>query len=191
LRRETSRDGHGLRLAVNYLAPYVLAHALAPARGLVNVASAGQEPLDFDDLEMTRGYDGVSAYRRSKLALVMLTFDVAAEGVPANALHPGTFLDTNMVRGAGIAPLGTAGQGAEATTAVIEATLRGVSGTYFDGARARRGRCRRATIPARAAGCASSPRSFFEDDTARSQIRAAVAGATGAKCCTSVMISSR
>ena len=46
--RETSRDGHELRFAVNYLAPFLLTHLLlatirrsTPAR-IVNVASAGQ-----------------------------------------------------------------------------------------------------------------------------------------------------
>jgi NAD(P)-dependent dehydrogenase (short-subunit alcohol dehydrogenase family) len=130
-RRELSRDGHELRLAVNYLAPFVLTRALRPA-SVVNVASAGQEPLDFDDLELERGYDGLTAYCRSKLALVMLTFDLADEGVAANALHPGTFLATNMVREAGIAPMGTAAEGADTVVALIQRTLGGVSGTYFD-----------------------------------------------------------
>src|SRR3954468_13587546 len=64
--REVSADGHELRLAVNYLAPVALPRALlpvlrqnTPAR-IVNVGSVGQEPLDFDDPELTRGYSGVS-----------------------------------------------------------------------------------------------------------------------------------
>jgi NAD(P)-dependent dehydrogenase (short-subunit alcohol dehydrogenase family) len=62
--RETSRDGHELRFAVNYLAPFLLTHMLlplirksAPAR-IVNVASAGQQRIDFSDVMLTRGYDG-------------------------------------------------------------------------------------------------------------------------------------
>jgi NAD(P)-dependent dehydrogenase (short-subunit alcohol dehydrogenase family) len=54
-RKEISRDGHELRLAVNYLAPFLLTHLLlpmlrrsAPSR-IVNVASIGQAPIDFDD----------------------------------------------------------------------------------------------------------------------------------------------
>jgi len=129
--RRTSRDGLELVFAVNYLAPYVLARALRP-RAVVNVASAGQEALDLDDLLLERRYSGVSAYCRSKLALIMLTFDLSAEGVAANALHPGTFLDTGMVRAAGITPLGTADEGAAATVALVEKTLAGVSGKYFD-----------------------------------------------------------
>jgi NAD(P)-dependent dehydrogenase (short-subunit alcohol dehydrogenase family) len=54
--RETSRDGHELRFAVNYLAPFLLTHLLLPlirkskpAR-IINVASAGQYPIDFSDV---------------------------------------------------------------------------------------------------------------------------------------------
>jgi hypothetical protein len=60
---------------------------------VVNVASAGQAPLDRNDLMSASGYDGVLAYRRSKLALIMDTFQCAASD-PARAylaLHPGTF----------------------------------------------------------------------------------------------------
>jgi NAD(P)-dependent dehydrogenase (short-subunit alcohol dehydrogenase family) len=55
-RRVQSEDGHELRFAVNYLAPYLLTRQLmpllrrsAPSR-VVNVASAGQEPIDFADV---------------------------------------------------------------------------------------------------------------------------------------------
>src|SRR6266480_6178557 len=58
--RQESQDGHELRFAVNYLAPFLLTHLLlpllrrsAPAR-IVNVASAGQAPIDFDDMMLTR-----------------------------------------------------------------------------------------------------------------------------------------
>jgi NAD(P)-dependent dehydrogenase (short-subunit alcohol dehydrogenase family) len=134
LRRELSHDGFELRFAVNYLAPFVLTHALADrVRGVVQVASAGQRALDLDDLDFTRGYDGIVAYRRSKLAQVMLAFDVAAQGRAAsNALHPGTFLATPMLVESGIAPLGTAAQGADAIMYVIDQTLAGTTGTFFD-----------------------------------------------------------
>src|SRR3954452_20438554 len=55
--REESADGLELRFAVNYLQHFALSLRLldrlrepAPAR-IVNVASAGQYPLDFDDLQ--------------------------------------------------------------------------------------------------------------------------------------------
>jgi NAD(P)-dependent dehydrogenase (short-subunit alcohol dehydrogenase family) len=97
--REVSRDGHELRFAVNYLAPFLLTHLLlplirksAPAR-IVNVASAGQRRIDFSDVMLTRGYDGMRAYCQSKLALVMFTFDLAeslkGSGVTVNCPAPG------------------------------------------------------------------------------------------------------
>ncbi len=132
--REVSADGFELRFAVNYLAPFVLSHALlakgSPTRAIVNVASGGQEALDLDDLQGAR-YDGLQAYRRSKLALIMLSIDLA-EAFPAvavSSLHPGTFLDTAMVRDAGIAPRGPASRGAEAILHVLAA---GQTGRYFD-----------------------------------------------------------
>jgi len=141
-KRELSRDGHELRLAVNYLAPFLLTGDLL-ARGLprlavINVASAGQETLDFDDLMSQRAYTGVRAYCRSKLALIMLSFDLAAlhPALQVHALHPGTYLDSQMVRDAGIAPLGPVSRGAESILQVLTMALGGgVSGRYFDRAR--------------------------------------------------------
>ena len=136
--RETSADGFELRFAVNYLAPFLLTELLvarnAIARAVVNVASAGQAPLDRNDLMSASGYDGVLAYRRSKLALIMDTFQRAASD-PARAylaLHPGTFLATKMVREANITPQGSAESGSDAVLGVIERALRGETGQYFD-----------------------------------------------------------
>jgi len=137
--RETSRDGFELRLAVNYLAPFVLTRGLL-ARGLltravVNVASAGQQALDLDDLQSRRGYDGVRAYCRSKLALIMLTLDLADQrpALTFNALHPGTYLDTGMVRDAGITPLAPVSQGVDSILHLLDAALNQHStGAYFD-----------------------------------------------------------
>jgi len=138
-RRERSRDGFELRFAVNYLAAFVLSEELmargVPRRALVNVASAGQETLDFSDLMTDRGYGGVRAYCRSKLAMIMMGFDCAAlhPGLQVHALHPGTYLDSGMVREAGIRPMGPVSRGAESIVAVLEEALRGgESGRYFD-----------------------------------------------------------
>ncbi|MDF2695707.1 MAG: short-chain dehydrogenase/reductase, partial [Labilithrix sp.] len=154
--RETSADGFELRFAVNYLAPFVLTHLLlaggAPSRAVINVASAGQAPIDPDDLQSTRSYDGVEAYRRSKLALVMFTLDLA-EAFPtiaSNALHPGTFLDTGMVRDAGIRPLGPAARGTEVIEHVLAASLFDkVSGRYFDEERPTRAEAQAYDVAAR------------------------------------------
>ena len=147
--RELSQDGYELRFAVMYLAPYLLTQLLepllvrsAPAR-IVNVASAGQAAIDFDDVMLERGYSGVQAYCQSKTALVMLTFDLADElrdrKVTANCLHPGTYMPTKMVLEAGVSPVDSLESGVEATLRLIaDHDLDGVTGKYFD--RQREGR---------------------------------------------------
>jgi NAD(P)-dependent dehydrogenase (short-subunit alcohol dehydrogenase family) len=145
-RRMTSRDGYELRFAVNYLAGYLLTRRLlgliersAPAR-IVNVSSAAQTPIDFDDVMLERGYDGMRAYAQSKLAQVMFTIDLAEEYEPerltANCLHPGTFMPTKMVRAAGVTPVTALDDGIAATLRLIaDPSLDRVSGRYFSGVR--------------------------------------------------------
>src|SRR3954452_11595377 len=128
--REESADGLELRFQVNYLAGYLLARELQPPR-VVNVASAGQAPIDFDDPMITRGYSGDRAYCQSQLAQIMHAFDLAENGTIANALHPATFMPTKMVVDAGIDPLSSLEQGLEATLALVRRTE--VSGRYFNG----------------------------------------------------------
>ncbi|WP_030936338.1 SDR family NAD(P)-dependent oxidoreductase [Streptomyces sp. NRRL S-646] len=144
--RELSADGHELRLAVNYLAPVVLTRALlpvlranTPAR-IVNVGSVGQDPLDFDDIEFRRQYDGFAAYRRAKFALAAHTFALAEEladtGVSVNVLHPATFMDTAMVREGEVTPWNTVADGAPGVLALATQDL-GTGGYYEGTSRAR------------------------------------------------------
>ena len=105
--RQESQNGYELRFAVNYLSHFLLTHLLLdtlkasapahPAR-IVNVSSAGQAPIDFDDVMLERSYSGVQAYCQSKLAQIMFTFDLAKQlrgsGVTVNALHPTTYINT-------------------------------------------------------------------------------------------------
>jgi NAD(P)-dependent dehydrogenase (short-subunit alcohol dehydrogenase family) len=144
--RVESRDGYELRFAVNYLAGFLLTRILlhlivrsAPGR-IVNVSSAGQAPIDFDDVMLERSYSGVQAYCQSKLAQVMFTFDLAEElrdaGVTANCLHPGTYMPTKMVRAAGVTPATPLEKGVRAVRRLVVAPeLDGVTGHYFDGER--------------------------------------------------------
>ena len=144
--REVSEDGYELRFAVNYLAPYLLTERLisllkasAPAR-IVNVASVGQAPLRFENLMLTHGYDGVTAYRQSKLAMVAWTFDLAdrlaGTGVTVNALHPASLMPTKMVLEAGWQTMSSVEEGLQATLRlVIDPSLEEVTGEYFDGLR--------------------------------------------------------
>ena len=146
-RRETSADGHELRFAVNYLAGFLLTGLLlpllkrsAPAR-IVNVASAGQQAIDFSDVMLTRGYGGARAYCQSKLAQILFTIDLADElkgtGVTVNALHPASYMNTTMVRQTGVAPWSSVEEGAEAIlNLAVSPALAGRSGLYFNGLRA-------------------------------------------------------
>jgi NAD(P)-dependent dehydrogenase (short-subunit alcohol dehydrogenase family) len=144
--RHTSADGYELRFAVNYLAGFLLTaqllpllNASAPAR-IVFVASAGQQVIDFDDVMLTRGYSGTRAYCQSKLAQIMLTMDLAqaleGSGITVNSLHPATYMNTTMVRRAGVTPVSTVEQGADAILNLATSPkLAGRSGLYFNGLR--------------------------------------------------------
>ncbi|MET7536672.1 SDR family NAD(P)-dependent oxidoreductase [Streptomyces sp. NPDC005507] len=143
LRREVSAQGHELRFAVNHLAPYALIRGLlpllkasAPAR-VVNVASMGQERIDFDEVMLERDYEGLRAYCRSKLALIMATFELGAElegtGVTVNALHPAHLMDTEGVRAYGLAPVTGIDEGVRPTVRLItDPELGSTTGRYFD-----------------------------------------------------------
>ncbi|HHT75920.1 MAG: SDR family NAD(P)-dependent oxidoreductase [Methanomassiliicoccaceae archaeon] len=141
--RELSHDGHELRLAVNYLAPFLLSHLLLPnlrraePSRIVNVASLGQSRVDLDDLMMERGYDPWDAYGRSKLALVMFTIELAERlgdtSITVNAVHPGTLLDTEMVRESGTRPRGDVQEGADSLRFLATSpSLDGLTGRFFD-----------------------------------------------------------
>ena len=142
--RQTSADGHELRFAVNYLSGFLLAHRLlpllkasAPSR-IVNVASLGQHPIDFDDVMITKGYNGSRAYAQSKLSQIMFTIDLAealkGSGVTVNSLHPATYMNTTMVRAGGITPMSTVEQGGEAILHLVTGDdVVNKSGLFFNG----------------------------------------------------------
>jgi NAD(P)-dependent dehydrogenase (short-subunit alcohol dehydrogenase family) len=141
--RRTSADGHELRFAVNYLSGFLLAYLLlpllkasAPSR-IVNVASLGQHPIDFDDVMITRGYSGSRAYAQSKLSQIMFTIDLADElkgsGVTVNSLHPATYMNTTMVRAGGITPISTVEQGGDAILHLVSGDdVSNKSGLFFN-----------------------------------------------------------
>jgi NAD(P)-dependent dehydrogenase (short-subunit alcohol dehydrogenase family) len=142
--RGESADGYELRFAVNYLSGFLLAYLLlpllkaaAPSR-IVNVASLGQHPIDFEDVMIKKNYSGSRAYAQSKLSQIMFTIDLASElkgtGVTVNSLHPATYMNTTMVRQGGITPISTVEQGGEAILHLVRGDdVANKSGLFFNG----------------------------------------------------------
>ena len=150
--RERTAEGRELVLATNHLAPFVLTRALRPALSaaapsrVVNVGSVMSERvgIDPDDLELDRRWGPVRAYARSKLALMMATFEWAErlkeDGVTCNVVHPGA-VATGIVRNEGVGAIAwraltpfllTPEQGAvEPSHAALSPSLAGVSGCYL------------------------------------------------------------
>ena len=86
---------------------------------------------------LTTGYNPSTAYAQSKLALLMLTLDLAAalpaERITANALHPATLMDTAMVQRAGMPARATVDDGADAVMQLaVSPELAGTTGRYFN-----------------------------------------------------------
>jgi NAD(P)-dependent dehydrogenase (short-subunit alcohol dehydrogenase family) len=137
--RQESQDGHELRFAVNYLAPFLLTQRLlprlvasAPAR-IVNVSSIGQQPIDFDDPMIEHGYSGERAYCQSKLAQILFTIELSQRlrgtNVTVNALHPATYMPTKIVA----KPVSTLEEGTRATVRlIVEPDFAQRSGLYFN-----------------------------------------------------------
>jgi NAD(P)-dependent dehydrogenase (short-subunit alcohol dehydrogenase family) len=142
LERKETPEGVELTLAVNYLSHFLLTELLLdelrePAR-ILNVASLGQAPMDFDDPMLEQEYNAFGAYSQSKLAQITWTVELAERlgdrEITVNALHPATFMDTKMVRDPGGTPQSTVEEGVEATLNLIaEPSLDGVTGRFYNG----------------------------------------------------------
>jgi len=137
--REISRDGIELRFAVNYLSHVLLTEKLLPllkagTSNIINVASIGQEAIDFSNLMLENKYDGFFAYKQSKTALIMYTFDLAeklkSNDIKVNAIHPASLMNTKMVLEGWGYSLTKVEQGAEAVENLLFATT---TGEYYDG----------------------------------------------------------
>ncbi len=141
--RQLSADGHELVFAVNYLSHFLLTRELlpllersAPAR-IVNVASIGQRPVNFDDVMMESGFQTMSAYSQSKLAQIMFTITLSeqldASKITVNSLHPATVMDTPMVTSTGRQPMASVNDGADAVMQLaVGLGVAGRTGLYFN-----------------------------------------------------------
>jgi NAD(P)-dependent dehydrogenase (short-subunit alcohol dehydrogenase family) len=154
LKRQLSVDGIEKTLALNHLSYFMVTNLLldtlissAPAR-IVNVSSGNHfgKRLDFDDLELRRGYDPLKAYGRSKLANILFTYELdrrlVGTGVTVTAMNP-SLVATNIWRNVGpiIGPLvswvmsrkaQTPEEGAQGVIFLASSPeVEGVSGKYF------------------------------------------------------------
>jgi NAD(P)-dependent dehydrogenase (short-subunit alcohol dehydrogenase family) len=142
--RKFSQEGYELVFSVNYLAPFLLTDMLLPAlrhtppSRIINVASAGQSPIQFDDIMMERRYEPLDAYRQSKLAQVMYTIDLADrlknDHITVNSLHPASLMPTKMVFEYFGRTMSSIDEGVNAVLRLaIDPDLDTVTGIYFDG----------------------------------------------------------
>ena len=154
-KRHETADGFEMTFAVHYLGPFLLTSLLlerilegAPAR-IINVSSRihrlATNGIDFDDLQLEKGYSGRTAYAQSKLALELFTRELAArladKEVTVNSIHPGAVI-SNLRTDAGplmqflffvLRPtLLTPEQSAEAVCLLAtDPSLSSVTGKYF------------------------------------------------------------
>jgi dehydrogenase/reductase SDR family protein 12 len=112
--RTLSSDGIELTFATNVVGPFLLSNLLEPALAaagdgtfgdsrLINLSSGGMygQRIHVEDLQMTEHYSGVTAYARSKRAIVILSELWAQrwrpDQVAVHCTHPG-WADTQGVR---------------------------------------------------------------------------------------------
>lgn len=100
-KRRLNKKGIEMTFAVNHLSHFLLTHLLmnnlkksTPAR-IINVTSDvhRRASINFDGFKGSEGPSGYKAYKQSKLANVLFTFELANRltgmNISANCLHPG------------------------------------------------------------------------------------------------------
>ncbi|MGX9215339.1 SDR family oxidoreductase [Mycobacteroides abscessus subsp. abscessus] len=100
--RQTTADGFELQFGTNHLGHFALTGHLLPLlrAGRARVTShtsiaARSGEINWDDLNWERGYDGMRAYRQSKIACGLFGLELsrlsntAGWGITSNIAHPG------------------------------------------------------------------------------------------------------
>ena len=150
-----TEEGLEMTFALNHLNYFKLTHLLMdiikidqPGR-VINVASSAHfsARLDINDIQMSKGYKGWTAYCNSKLMNILFTYEIHKRykhtGVTFNALHPGfvdtRFGDNNTGLGKNILSIGkkliaiNVVKGASTNVYLASSNeLENISGKYFD-----------------------------------------------------------
>ena len=99
--REVTEEGFERTFALNHLGYFLMTKKLLPLveksdyKRIVNVSSSAHYGIDFefDNMNGEKKYAGFDTYKKSKLANVMFTYELAKRiegtGITANCLHPG------------------------------------------------------------------------------------------------------
>ena len=105
--RDVTEEGFERTFALNHLGYFLMTKKLLPLveksdyKRIVNVSSSAHYGIDFefDNINGEKKYTGFDTYKKSKLANVMFTYELAKRiegtGITANCLHPG-FVSTNF-----------------------------------------------------------------------------------------------
>lgn len=104
--RGTTGEGLERTFALNHVGPHALTTRLhdrlatSGARVVVVSSQVHAACLDIEDLQGERAWDGMAAYRASKLCNLLFAFEAARrwseDGITVNALHPGV-VDTGLL----------------------------------------------------------------------------------------------
>ena len=140
--RRVSKDGYEMIFQVDYLSTYMLTKLLIPLleastpSRIINVASAGQAPINFADPMLEKHWDGTQSYCQAKLAQIMLAVEwgpsLGQKGVTINSLHPASYMPTKIVTPY-FRPQSTLAEGVAAViNLVTNPKLDHVSGKYFN-----------------------------------------------------------
>ena len=136
-----SANNLDMRMAVNYIAPYVLTNAIiskieaSEAPRIINLSSAAQATVAIPVLKGNEQIAESASYAQSKLALTMWSFKLAQEypNITTIAVNPGSLLNTKMVKEAYGQHWSSAEKGQKILVELAtEEFYKDKSGQYFD-----------------------------------------------------------
>lgn len=136
-----TKDGLDIRMAVNYLAPYILTNTIlsniksTEMPRIINLSSAAQAPVSETVLTGKEEVSDNNSYAQSKLALTMWSFHLAKQEpkIVVIAVNPGSLLNTKMANEAYGQHWSSAEKGVNILyNLAISDSYKNDSGKYFD-----------------------------------------------------------